>query len=48
VKSDEDPAYCGWCDHHADSHDYAAAEDPLNVPCTECPDGICHRHRESE
>jgi hypothetical protein len=31
---------CGYCSHHADKHNY---DDKLNVPCTECPDGVCHR-----
>lgn len=35
-------AYCGYCDHHADSHRYGEGTPP-NVPCVECPDGVCVR-----
>jgi hypothetical protein len=46
--SESDYEYCGWCDHHADRHDYGASGDVLAVPCTECPNGICGRQTPEE
>ncbi len=37
--ADVDYAYCAWCDHHAEVHDYR----PDPIACAGCPDGICHR-----
>lgn len=41
--SDDRPAeeFCGFCGHHMDPHDYSGTTG--EVPCTECPDGICPR-----
>lgn len=44
-RADSDPAYCGYCDHHADRHDYPAGpvDEHHSVPCRDCPNGICDR-----
>jgi hypothetical protein len=36
--------FCGYddCRHHMDSHDYRPDAGP-DVPCIECPDGMCLR-----
>jgi NADH pyrophosphatase NudC (nudix superfamily) len=39
-----DHEFCGFCGHHADPHDYSATG--VEVPCTECPNGICPRKAE--
>lgn len=40
-----DEEFCGYnaCRHHMDSHDYEAERADKNVPCTECPEGLCVR-----
>jgi hypothetical protein len=43
-KADTDPAFCGFCDHHADRHDYGRTVDEHHsVPCADCPGGVCDR-----
>ena len=32
---------CKFCLHDYDSHNLDAADEQRNMPCTECPDGIC-------
>lgn len=39
----DDPAACGWCVHHADSHTYDTNADSIHVPCQDCPGGVCDR-----
>lgn len=36
-------AFCGFCDHHMDHHNYAHGAGI--VPCIQCPDQICPRDR---
>jgi hypothetical protein len=47
-RSDRDPAYCAYCDHHADGHDYADVSRRPHVPCVNCPGGICDRKHARE
>lgn len=45
-ETDRRPAdeFCGFCGHHMDPHDYTATG--VEVPCAECPKGICPRDPE--
>ena len=38
---------CKFCLHDYDSHNLDAADGQRNMPCAECPDGIC-RNRGTE
>lgn len=37
----DEPIDCKFCTHDYDSHNLDAADEQRNMPCTECPDGIC-------
>lgn len=39
-------AFCGYCDHHTDHHQWDASRDA--VPCSRCPDEICLRDRTAQ
>lgn len=46
IPDDDRPAeeFCGYCKHHMDPHDYSGTG--VDVPCSECPGGICPRDKE--